>query len=157
MRSRDHAANGPGGGAVKACTGWRSIFLVNIPFCLLTGWLLVRYVTELPPDISRRTDIPGLLLGVVALGALTGGFIEAGQRGWLAPLPVALIAAGAIAGVLFVCAERRRADPMLPLRRPCTEGPVRYQPWPGIIATARPCRPRRWGRAGRRSRGSGWG
>ncbi len=64
-------------------------------------------MTESPPDTSRRADIPGLLLGVVALGGLTGGFIEAGQRGWLAPLPGALIAAGVVAGVLFVFAERR--------------------------------------------------
>jgi DHA2 family methylenomycin A resistance protein-like MFS transporter len=104
------------GGGLIAAVGWRSIFLVNIPFCVLTGWLLARYVTESPPDDSRRADIPGLLLGVVALGGLTGGFIEAGQRGWLAPLPGALIAAGIIAGVLFVVGERRRADPMLPLR-----------------------------------------
>ena len=104
------------GGGLIAAVGWRSIFLVNIPFCILTGWLVARYVAESSRDSSRRADIPGLLLGVVALAGLTGGFIEAGQRGWLAPLPGALIATGIIAGVLFVCAERRRADPMLPLR-----------------------------------------
>ena len=104
------------GGGLIAAVGWRSIFLVNIPFCILTGWLVTRYVAESPPDSSGRADIPGLLLGVLALAGVTGGFIEAGQRGWLAPLPGALIAAGIIAGVLFVFAERRRADPMLRLR-----------------------------------------
>jgi DHA2 family methylenomycin A resistance protein-like MFS transporter len=104
------------GGGLIAAVGWRSIFLVNIPVCALTGWLLVRHVPESPPDPSRRADLPGLLLGVAALGAITGGFIEAGQQGWLAPVPGALIAAGIAAGACFVLAERRQAGPMLPLR-----------------------------------------
>lgn len=45
---------------------------------------------ESPPDPARRADVPGLLLGVAALAALTAVFIEAGQEGWLAPLPAAL-------------------------------------------------------------------
>ena len=103
------------GGALIALAGWRAIFLVNIPVCVLAGWLLLRYVPESPRDPARRTDVPGLLLGVAALAALTAGFIEAGQEGWLAPLPVALGAVAVAAGVFFLMAERRQASPMLPL------------------------------------------
>jgi MFS transporter, DHA2 family, methylenomycin A resistance protein len=103
------------GGALIALAGWRAIFVVNVPVCVLAGWLLLRYVPESPPDPARRTDVPGLLLGVAALAALTAGLIEAGQQGWLAPLPVALGGAGAAAVVLFLMAERRRASPMLPV------------------------------------------
>lgn len=103
------------GGGLIAAVGWRSIFLVNLPVCALTAWLLLRYVTESPPSPSRRADVPGLLLGIAALAGVTGGFIEAGREGWLAPLPGALIAAGAATGVLFLRAERRRPAPMLPL------------------------------------------
>jgi hypothetical protein len=39
-----------------------------------------------------------LLLRVTTLAALTAGFISAGQQGWLAPLPGALLAVGFIAG-----------------------------------------------------------
>jgi len=103
------------GGVLIALAGWRAIFLVNVPVCVLTGWLLLRYVPESPPDPARRADVPGLLLGVAALAALTAGFIEAGQQGWLAPLPAALGAAAVAAALFFLMAERRRASPMLPL------------------------------------------
>ena len=111
------------GGVLIALAGWRAIFLVNVPVCVLTGWLLVRYVPESPPDPARRVDLPGLLLGVAALAALTAGFIEAGQQGWLAPLPAVLGAAAIAATLFFLMAERRQASPMLPA------GPV---PEPGI-------------------------
>ena len=103
------------GGALVATAGWRSIFLVNVPICALTVFLLLRNVTESPLNPQRRPDLPGLLLGVLSLAGLTAGFITAGQRGWLSPVPAALFAVGLIAGWLFVRAERRRTSPMLPL------------------------------------------
>ena len=103
------------GGGLIALAGWRSIFLVNIPVCALTAGLLLRYVPESPTDPGRHSDIPGLLLGVAALAGVTAAFIKAGQRGWLAPVPVLLVAAGLVAAVCFVLTERRQAAPMLPL------------------------------------------
>jgi len=103
------------GGALVALAGWRAIFGVNVPVCLLTVFLLRRYVRESPPNPSRRTDVPGLLLGVAALGGLTAAFIAAGQAGWLSPLPAALFAAGAVAAWCFVRTQRRQSAPMLPL------------------------------------------
>jgi DHA2 family methylenomycin A resistance protein-like MFS transporter len=103
------------GGGLIAVAGWRWIFLVNVPVCALTLVLLRRHVRESPADPSRRTDLAGLFLGVAALAGLTGGFITAGEQGWTAPLPGALLAAGVAAGLLLVRAERRRAAPMLPL------------------------------------------
>jgi DHA2 family methylenomycin A resistance protein-like MFS transporter len=103
------------GGALISLFGWRAIFLVNLPVCVLTSGLLARYVPESPRDPGRRTDVPGLLFGVAALAAITAAFIEAGQEGWLAPLPVMLGAAGIAATAFFLVTERRRASPMLPL------------------------------------------
>jgi DHA2 family methylenomycin A resistance protein-like MFS transporter len=103
------------GGGLIAAAGWRWIFLVNVPVCALTLVLLRRHVPESPSDPSRRTDLTGLFLGVAALAGLTAGFITAGEQGWTAPLPIALLAAGVAAGLLLVRAERRRAAPMLPL------------------------------------------
>ena len=103
------------GGGLIAVAGWRSIFLVNIPVCVVTAGLLLRYVPESPTDPGRQSDLPGLLLGVAALAGVTAAFIEAGQRGWLSPVPGLLAAAGVVAAVCFVAAERRQASPMLPL------------------------------------------
>jgi len=102
------------GGVLVTVAGWRSIFLVNVPICLLTIVLLRRYATESPRNPDRRADVPGLLLGVTMLAALTASFITAGEQGWLAPLPAALLAAALVAGSLFVRAERH-PHPLLPL------------------------------------------
>jgi len=103
------------GGVLVTVAGWRSIFLVNVPICLLTIVLLRRYVTESPKNPGRRADLPGLLLGMTMLAALTASFVTAGQQGWLAPLPGALLGAGLVTGWLFLRAERRQPHPLLPL------------------------------------------
>jgi DHA2 family methylenomycin A resistance protein-like MFS transporter len=103
------------GGALISLAGWRSIFGVNVPVCVLTVVLLRRYVPESPLNPARRTDVRGLVLGVGSLAGLTAGFITAGQHGWLSPLPGALLAAGLLAGWYFVRAERSQPVPMLPL------------------------------------------
>jgi MFS transporter, DHA2 family, methylenomycin A resistance protein len=103
------------GGVLVSLAGWRSIFLVNVPVCAATVLLLRRYVRESPLNPARRTDVPGLLLGVAALACLTGGFITAGQLGWADPVPGVLLAAGAASAWLLVRAERAQASPMLPL------------------------------------------
>ena len=103
------------GGVLVTVAGWRSIFLVNVPICLLTITLLRRYADESPKNPDRRADLPGLLLGVTMLAALTASFITAGQQGWLAPLPAALLGAGLLTAWLFLRAERRHPHPLLPL------------------------------------------
>src|SRR5690348_3816971 len=102
------------GGALVAAVGWRSIFLVNVPICLLTVILLRRFTQESPTHPDRRTDIPGLLLGVTMLAALTASFITAGGQGWTQPLPGALLVVGAGTAWAFIRAERRHPHPVLP-------------------------------------------
>jgi MFS transporter, DHA2 family, methylenomycin A resistance protein len=102
------------GGTLIALADWRAIFLINVPFCLVTIGLIYLSVVE-SPRRERRTDPVGLVLGIVALGALTGGLIEAGQRGWTDPLSLALVAVGVVGAVAFVLAERRCTEPMLPM------------------------------------------
>jgi len=103
------------GGVLVALAGWRSIFLVNVPICALTVFLLRRHVTESPRNPERHADLTGTALGIVSLAGFTGAFITAGQRGWLTPVTGALLAVGAAGAVLFVLAERRQDSPMLPL------------------------------------------
>jgi MFS transporter, DHA2 family, methylenomycin A resistance protein len=103
------------GGALIAAVGWRSIFGVNVPICLLTVVLLRRFADESPRHPDRRTDVPGLLLGAAMLAGFTAAFITAGEQGWLTPLPGALLAGGLLAGWAFIHAERRHPHPVLPL------------------------------------------
>ena len=104
------------GGVLVAAVGWRSIFLVNVPICLLTVALLRRFAQESPTHQDRRTDVPGLLLGATMLAGLTASFITAGGQGWTQPLPAALLIVGAGAAWAFIKAERRHPHPVLPLK-----------------------------------------
>ncbi|KZE11849.1 MULTISPECIES: MFS transporter [Sphingomonas] len=62
--------------------GWRSVFLINLPFGMLA---LVAGLTLLPPGRSGqalRPDVPGSLLLFAALGALLLPLIEGRAAGW---------------------------------------------------------------------------
>jgi MFS transporter, DHA2 family, methylenomycin A resistance protein len=102
------------GGTLIALADWRWIFAVNVPVCVLAIALTLGSVPE-SPRRERRTDLPGLVLGVLALGSLTGGLIEGGRLGWGDVAAWGPIAVGLGAAALFVVVERRRAEPMLPL------------------------------------------
>jgi DHA2 family methylenomycin A resistance protein-like MFS transporter len=99
-------ASGPVvGGILVASVGWRAIFLANIPVGLAAAWLLTRHAEETPRR-RRPLDLPGQLLAIVGLAALTGAFISAGARGWTARVTVALAIAGALSSTSFVLVER---------------------------------------------------
>lgn len=103
------------GGALVDLVSWRLIFLLNVPLAVLVVAVAGRHVPESrDPRAHGRFDVPGAVLGAVALGALTYALITAGER---VDLSVGVAAAGAVvAGALFVVRERRTPDPMLPLR-----------------------------------------
>jgi MFS transporter, DHA2 family, methylenomycin A resistance protein len=106
------------GGVLVEAVGWRAIFLVNIPVGALGVWLAWRAVPPSPRAASRRLDVPGQLLAIISLAALTFALIEGGHIGWLA-WPVAG-AAGlfALAAAAFVAVEAHpgTVEAMLPLR-----------------------------------------
>jgi MFS transporter, DHA2 family, methylenomycin A resistance protein len=103
------------GGGLIALIGWRSIFLVNLPIGLAGLWLTWRYASETPRSPQREIDLPGQFAAIAALGCLAGAIIEGGALGWSHPAVVAGFAAAAILAVLFVFAEMRASQPMLPL------------------------------------------
>src|SRR5690242_11024241 len=103
------------GGGLIALTGWRSIFLVNLPIGLVGLWLTWRYAEETTRSPSHKLDLPGQAAAIGALGLLAGALIEGGVIGWSSPWVLAGFAAAAALGVLFVLQERRAPQPMLPL------------------------------------------
>ncbi|HEY6472031.1 MAG TPA: MFS transporter [Acidimicrobiales bacterium] len=103
------------GGALIATVGWRAIFLINVPVGLVELWLLHAFVGEAPRRGREPIDRAGLVLSVLSLVLVTAACIEAGDVGWLTPLPAALFVAGVLLGAAFLRAERRRSAPMLPL------------------------------------------
>jgi EmrB/QacA subfamily drug resistance transporter len=98
------------GGALVDGLGWRSIFWVNLPIVVLAVIFTSLYVPESRAAHGRRFDPIGQLLVVVLLGSVVSAIIE--KNGWSTPL----IVAAAVAAVLLIAYERRRAEPLLELR-----------------------------------------
>ncbi len=103
------------GGVLVALLGWRSIFLINLPIGVIGLWLTVRFTTETEGRHNRALDLPGQILAIVALVALTGSIIEGEPLGWTHPAVLGGMALFVLAGIGFLLVESRSAAPMMPL------------------------------------------
>ncbi|MFF2655496.1 MFS transporter [Streptomyces sp. NPDC058045] len=86
---------------------WGSVFLINVPFIIVTlvaGAVLLPGGGRLP---WRRVDGKGIALSVVGLAAFTYGTIEAPVRGWTDPLIVATMVGGLVVLLAFTAWELR--------------------------------------------------
>ena len=120
------AASGPIlGGVLVTLISWRAVFVVNIPLGTL-GLLLARaHLPRAATPAPRRHDLPGQLLGILALASLTFGMIEGGAAGWDSPIALVPLLVAVPATAALVAVERRVDDPMLPValfRRPTFSG-----------------------------------
>ncbi|MEO3827173.1 DHA2 family efflux MFS transporter permease subunit [Actinomadura sp. B10D3] len=110
-------AAGPlAGGVLTEAFGWPAIFLVNVPIGAVLLALGLRVLGESRNPSAPAIDVPGTVLSVLGVGALTFGMIEGGSRGWTSPLILGGFAAGVMLLAAFIVVEGRRATPMLPLR-----------------------------------------
>jgi MFS family permease len=95
--------------------GWRTIFLVQGPLCLIAAAVAARtlFETERQPDV--RFDIKGsAALGVGSVLVLLA--INRGSTwGWTSPGIIAMAAIGILALIGFLQIERVVADPLMPL------------------------------------------
>jgi EmrB/QacA subfamily drug resistance transporter len=94
------------GGFLLDHGGWRWIFAINVPVCLLV-LALGRYVPESCDrrDGRVRFDYGGAVVGALALGVLTYGLTF--WRGWSTAGIVACAVASAVLIAVFVVLERR--------------------------------------------------
>jgi EmrB/QacA subfamily drug resistance transporter len=103
------------GGVFSSLGIWRGIFLVNIPLCLLAGWMLLRNFHENIEATKRRVDYLGAVLLTMALGLVILGALEGGQAwAWNSPISIGAFGIGAILLLTFFLVERRAAEPVLP-------------------------------------------
>lgn len=110
-------AAGPlAGGVLVEAFGWPAIFLVNVPVGAVLLVAGLRTLDESRNPSAPAIDVPGTVLSVLGVGALTYGLIEGGSRGWTSPVILSGFAAAAVILAVFVVVEGRVAAPMLPLR-----------------------------------------
>ncbi len=102
------------GGLLVGSAGWRSLFWLNVPLTALAVLACHLLVPAARPVPGRRIDLPGAVTAAVALTAAVYAVIDAGEHG-LGTATVLAAGVAVLAGAGFVLAERRAADPLLPL------------------------------------------
>jgi MFS family permease len=101
------------GGVLTEDVGWRSIFLFNPIIGVLAIVLTLRAVSESRDPASRSFDIPGQVLFIVGIGALTFALIQGGHSGWLAPEVVVAFVGALVVIAGFIRFELHARDPMM--------------------------------------------
>ncbi|KPI22726.1 drug resistance transporter, EmrB/QacA subfamily [Actinobacteria bacterium OV320] len=108
------AAAGPVLGGVLSELSWRMIFFVNLPVGVLALFLLTRTARS-PRQADAPFDWTGQIAAVAAMGGLTYAAIETGAVGLGAPRVLLALAVAVVAGAVFVVAQARGRNPMVPL------------------------------------------
>ncbi|MFC5381371.1 DHA2 family efflux MFS transporter permease subunit [Aquipuribacter nitratireducens] len=106
-----------GADSLLGITGWRWVFLVNVPVGAVALAVVVRVLHIPHTRRPHRIDWPGALLLAVGLVPLLLLAEQGREWGWTSNRSLALAAVGVVGLVGFVLAERRIGDDaLLPLR-----------------------------------------
>jgi len=104
------------GGVLTHSLSWRYIFWINIPIGLVALVISRRALKILPiPHIKKDLDWPGIILLTVSLLCLLTAFTLLGQHGHITQTMLVLLGSSVIGFVLFVFAEQRAVEPVIPL------------------------------------------
>ncbi|HEX6746557.1 MAG TPA: MDR family MFS transporter [Longimicrobium sp.] len=101
------------GGFIVHGAGWPWIFWMNLPFGIAAIALVTLNLHERVEAQRTAVDYGGAALLLAAVGALMVALTQAGT--WPASATVPLLAASALAFVLFARQERRAPDPLMHL------------------------------------------
>ncbi|MGB8197596.1 MAG: MFS transporter [Acidimicrobiales bacterium] len=102
------------GGALTSWVSWRWVLFINVPIGIAIILLAPRFVPE-PPRNGGRLDVAGAALVTGGLGSLIYGFIRLAEHGSRS-VTLSSFALSALLLFSFVQVERRRAQPLLPMR-----------------------------------------
>ena len=111
------AAVGPSLGSwVTATAGWPWAFYINVPVGLWALWRSTTHVEEAVKPVERRTvDIVGLLLLMLAVGAIALAIVESGESRWTSQDIVSVAAFGLVAGTCFVVWAKFKSNALIDL------------------------------------------
>ena len=106
------------GGWLIQVSGWRAIFLLNIPFTLWIIWLapkLRRTANDQPPVTSFPLDYRGAMLNILGFAAIVFALSFVPQLGWKDPRISLSLLTGFVLLFVFVLSQRRSPNPLVPL------------------------------------------
>jgi MFS family permease len=104
------------GGVLAEGPGWRWVFYVNVPVCVLALAASFRLLFA-ERKRARRADFDtaGALLATSGMLPLVYALIKAPDDGWSKPGTIALLVAAVAVLAAFVFNERRSGTPLMPL------------------------------------------
>ena len=112
------AASGPMiGGFLVDTFGWHSVFLVNVPFCMLAFVVGLKLLRESRDETAPRTvDYFGALLVVLGVGLLTLMIVQSDEWGWVSNRSLIIFAISFLLLGTFILRCIQVAHPVLDLR-----------------------------------------
>jgi EmrB/QacA subfamily drug resistance transporter len=102
------------GGVLIDAFDWRAIFLVNLPIAAVAMVMTQRVLSE-SHGHSGKLDWLGAFWFTLSAGGVTFALIHGGGAGWGATTTVVAFAVAAVALIVFLMVEPRRASPLMDL------------------------------------------
>lgn len=105
------------GGFLVDTLTWRYIFLLNLPFGLVSFFMIVMlYKEKLAVKAKRHIDYPGAFIFTVGTIALLYALLTGSQnQSWLSPVTISLIVFALVTFLIFVSVEKKSPEPLIPL------------------------------------------
>jgi len=104
------------GGVLVGIWDWRAVFWFNLVFGAVALVAAAIVLPENSDPVRARLDIPGFVLGALALGAATFATIDGETAGYINPKILAIYGLAVLAVVAFVLVELRAENPVLDVR-----------------------------------------
>ncbi|MCE0724809.1 MULTISPECIES: MFS transporter [Legionella] len=102
------------GGLIVTYLGWRWIFFINIPICLLGYLFCFKSVSESQTNAHQLAlDIKGMFLLAFTMSGIVLGLIYSQTYGWTASLTLICFAVAIITGILLIKAEENHPNPLI--------------------------------------------
>jgi MFS transporter, DHA2 family, multidrug resistance protein len=102
------------GGALLNHFWWGSVFLLGVPVMALLLVVAPVLLPEYRDVTAGRLDLTSVALSLAAILPIVYGLKEIARHGWR-PVPIAVLAVGLAAGVVFLRRQARLADPLVDL------------------------------------------
>jgi EmrB/QacA subfamily drug resistance transporter len=105
------------GGFIVTYLAWPWVFYINIPIGGLAAFFILRYFQE-SREKKREAEVDylgALALSTCVLALLFVSLLGGKSDPWLSPQFIGLLVLAIFAGVLFLYAEKRATEPILPL------------------------------------------
>ena len=103
------------GGIITDFVGWRWIFLVNLPICVVLIASALRYVEESRDPDAKRFDVRGTVTFSIGLAMWVWALIESGDEGRTSGSVLATMFAASVILLIFMAFELHQPRPMVDL------------------------------------------